>query len=172
MPEDKDPAKEAMVERWRAYNQRCSDEPFIPNEELQMRLLELCEAIQMLCLGSVEWAVQDAAGRALIASWNDHTPENPIDEAAELSDWHESNAQPKLREDLPWWTVIGRRYAADECSVHVGQHACHDDAVDGFAELVLGEEYDSLTWRNKNQEEPPLLYIDYALKCATEPQFT
>jgi len=72
----------------------------------------------------------------------------------------------------PWWVVIGRGYGDDECSVHVDQHACLDDAVDGFVEEhVLGDKYYT-TWRDENEKGTPLLYIDHVLECATEPKFT
>ncbi|NBQ69016.1 MAG: hypothetical protein EBU46_09370 [Nitrosomonadaceae bacterium] len=59
------------------------------NEELDTAVHDLCYAINDICLGSVERAVQDAAVRGLIANWNDHNQHAIIDEAAELKTWEE-----------------------------------------------------------------------------------
>lgn len=61
-----------------------------PNLETALR--DLTEAICSVTLGGIQHAVIDAAGRELIASWNDHNsddPLGPIDEGAELEAWAE-----------------------------------------------------------------------------------
>lgn len=57
------------------------------NPNLETALADLCDAIRSITLGSVEEVVIDAAARELIANWNDHNREDPIDEAAELENW-------------------------------------------------------------------------------------
>jgi hypothetical protein len=61
---------------------------------LRTTLLELVQAIQGITLGSVEFAVIDMAGEALIQNWNDHN-EDKIDEASALLEWKRPlNLQP------------------------------------------------------------------------------
>ncbi|MFZ5497282.1 MAG: hypothetical protein ACOZE5_18320 [Verrucomicrobiota bacterium] len=57
------------------------------NPNVELALGDLCEAIREITLGSVESAVIKAAGRELIMNWNDHNPDEPIDEAVELANW-------------------------------------------------------------------------------------
>lgn len=42
------------------------------NTELELRIAELKEAIEALCLGSVETVVIEAAVNELIQNWEDH----------------------------------------------------------------------------------------------------
>ena len=58
------------------------------NQNLQIALEQLTQAIQQLHLGSVTWTVQAAAGKELIVNWNDHN-DDQIDTTAELADWEE-----------------------------------------------------------------------------------
>ncbi|MDI1335810.1 MAG: hypothetical protein PSU94_06450 [Lacunisphaera sp.] len=64
------------------------------NPNLATALSDLCDAIRGVTLGSVEDAVIAAAARELITNWNDHNPEDPIDEAAELVNWAKAQGQP------------------------------------------------------------------------------
>lgn len=65
------------------------------NEHLNTALTDLVDAIRDITLGSVENTVITAAGKELIRNWNDHNPDDPIDEAAELELW-----DALCREDL------------------------------------------------------------------------
>ena len=42
------------------------------NEEQIARFEEIKEAIESLCLGTIEWHVIQAAQQALIENWDDH----------------------------------------------------------------------------------------------------
>jgi len=42
------------------------------NPEIQTRIAEITEAIQNLCLGSIESAVIQGAVDELLANWSDH----------------------------------------------------------------------------------------------------
>jgi hypothetical protein len=42
------------------------------DEELQLRIKELTEAIESICLGSIEQVVIDAAVNELKLNWEDH----------------------------------------------------------------------------------------------------
>jgi hypothetical protein len=42
------------------------------NEELELRITELKDAIAAICLGSVETVVIEAAVNELIQNWEDH----------------------------------------------------------------------------------------------------
>lgn len=57
------------------------------NPNLDTALADLSEAIRAICLGSIEDAVIDAAGRALIVNWNDSNPDDAINEVDELAQW-------------------------------------------------------------------------------------
>lgn len=57
------------------------------NPNLETALADLSEAIRSICLGSIECAVIEAAGRELISSWNGHHPDDAINEAEELANW-------------------------------------------------------------------------------------
>ncbi len=59
------------------------------NSNLQTALSDLVEAIQGVTLGSVEYVVIVDAGKALISNWNDHNPDDPIDEVTELQRWRQ-----------------------------------------------------------------------------------
>jgi len=70
------------------------------NENLEAALGDLCEAIRNVTLGSIEYVVMDAAARELIANWNDHNADDPIDEVAELANWAEAEGRPKQTRGL------------------------------------------------------------------------
>jgi hypothetical protein len=57
------------------------------NPNLNTAMCDLCDAIRGVTLGSVEHAVMQGAGEALIRNWNDHNKDDQIDEAAELKEW-------------------------------------------------------------------------------------
>lgn len=57
------------------------------NDNLNTALTDLVDAIRGITLGSVENTVITAAGEELIRNWNDHNPDDPIDEATELENW-------------------------------------------------------------------------------------
>ena len=59
----------------------------------EQTVMELLACIEDLCLGSCTWDVQDAAVRALIAHWNEHNPEQIIDEVQILEWWKKTHTQ-------------------------------------------------------------------------------
>lgn len=65
------------------------------NDNLNTALTDLVDAIRGITLGSVENAVITAAGEELIRNWNDHNPDDPINEEIELAHW-----ERLCREDL------------------------------------------------------------------------
>lgn len=65
------------------------------NANLHIALGNLSQAIREQCLGSIEDVVIAAAGRALIANWNDHNDDDPIDTDAEMALWDEETGIPE-----------------------------------------------------------------------------
>lgn len=59
------------------------------NKNLETALFDLVDGIRSVCLGSVEWTVIVAAGKELIANWNDHNADDQIDTDAELAEFEE-----------------------------------------------------------------------------------
>ncbi len=57
------------------------------NENLNTALNDLIDAIRGVTLGSIETEVIDAAGKELIQNWNDHNPDDHINEFDELNNW-------------------------------------------------------------------------------------
>ena len=62
------------------------------NENLNTALTDLVIAIRDITLGSVECAVIEGAGKALIFNWNDHN-EDKIDVVEELLNWERFSMQ-------------------------------------------------------------------------------
>lgn len=57
------------------------------NNNLNTALSDLCDAIRSVTLGSVERSVMSESGKALILNWNDHNPDDKINESLELAEW-------------------------------------------------------------------------------------
>ena len=62
------------------------------NANLSTALNDLVDAIREVALGSLTDALVKDAGLSLIQNWNDHNPDDQIDERDEIVNWLETPA--------------------------------------------------------------------------------